>query len=132
MLFSTLGNITAANIAGSTPNSTGTINGTSTTVGGQTFAFGIDATTGLIAAMVVVIAIGAIAGIKVLGSGLSPPAVDLIIKGTFFFAVWGLLSTFAYSLLSQIAIFGAFIYFVLTVMYVVGFVQTLGSSGGDD
>lgn len=130
-LFNTVGMINDATYNMSVGNTTGVINSTETTVGGSTSSFGIGETVGLIAMIVGVIAVGTAVGIKALGSGLDSNSINLIIKGAFYLAFWGVLTGLAGGLLIAISLFGGFIYFILTAMFVLGFMQTLGESGGD-
>jgi hypothetical protein len=87
---------------------------------------------GLIGAVIGIMALATVVGIKVLGSGISEFGVSTIVFGTFYLLVWGIFSVLSLSMLMQIAVFGGLLYFALTVMYTVGIVSSLGSSGGED
>lgn len=111
-------------------NSSMTLNGSSSNINIPvgTFTFAISATQGAIAVMMSIIVLGSIIGIRVMGSGILGVSAEIIVKGAFYFALWGLFSVFAQPLIAAIPIFGILIYLMLTVMYIIGFVQ--GLSGG--
>ncbi len=111
-------------------NSSMTVNGSSSSINIPvgTFTFAISATQGAIAVMMSIIILGSLIGIRVMGSGILGMSAEIIVKGAFYFALWGLFSVFAQPLIAAIPIFGILIYLMLTVMYIIGFVQ--GLSGG--
>jgi len=91
--------------------------------------FVIDPVLGAIGMLVVIGVIAAIIGIQILGSGLSPESVKMIMSMTMYGGMWGVLSILSYPLLNSIEMFGAVIYITLTLAYVIGIIQKLG--GGD-
>lgn len=84
-----------------------------------------DLQTGVIALIIVMIAIGVIAGVQVLGSGLSDFSVSVIYKSVFFYSVWLLLSLFGTPSMFSVPIFGVVFYFFLTLVYSLGVVQQI-------
>jgi hypothetical protein len=96
------------------------------------YNFKISAIQGAILMITTIIAIGAVVGIRVLGTGVSSITVEIVTKGTFYFALWGILSAFAQPLISQIYLLGSIIYIILSLMYVIGFVQSINSGGSDE
>lgn len=96
------------------------------------YNFKISAIQGAILMITTILAIGAVVGVRVLGTGVSNISVEIITKGTFYFALWGILSAFAQPLISQIYLLGTIIYVILSLMYVVGFVQSINSGGSDE
>jgi hypothetical protein len=89
-------------------------------------------TTGLIALIIVLVVVGVVAGIRVLGSGLSSYSVMLIHKSTVYYGLWGVFSAFSFGLFLGIPIFGVLIWFALTLVYSIGFFSTLNSSESGD
>jgi hypothetical protein len=96
------------------------------------YNFKISAIQGAILMITTILAISAVVGVRVLGTGESNITVEIVTKGTFYFALWGMLSAFAQPLISQIYVLGSIIYVILTLMYVVGFVQSINSGGQDE
>ncbi len=90
------------------------------------FAFSITPTQGAIIIMSTVIAIGAIVGIRAFSTGLDRFSIETITKGAYYLAIWGILSAFAQPTIANIPYFGVILYLVLTLMYVSGFVQSIG------
>jgi hypothetical protein len=112
-----------------------TLSGTTSTLTQQNtnVAFGIDMTTGLVILIVSMVIIGTVAGVRVLGSGLSNFAVVLIYKSAVYWGLWGMFSAFSITAFMSIPTFGVFIWFLLTLIYTLGFFQTLnGGGGGED
>lgn len=94
--------------------------------------FGLDMTTGLIILIITMVVIGTIAGIRVLGSGLSNFAVTLVYKSAVYYGLWGMFSAFSLTAFMTIPVFGVFIWFLLTLVYTLGFFQTLNGGGGEE
>lgn len=104
-----------------------TVNGTTTTLefSGDDMLFAIDPTVATIGVFVIIIAIVAVLGIQVLGSGLSPESIRVIMACILYGAVWGLLSILAMPLILAIEVFGTIIYMVLLIGYIVGVIQNI-------
>jgi hypothetical protein len=83
---------------------------------------GVD---GLLALMIGFIAIATLLGVHFFGSGLSDSSINIIYKSTVFYTIWGIFSFLGlgvgneYGIIS-IPVFGVIIYFILTLVYVVG------------
>jgi hypothetical protein len=89
-------------------------------------------TTGLIILIIVFVTVGVLAGIRILGSGLSSYSVQLIHKATVYYGLWSIFSAFSITSFTIIPIFGLFIWFGLTLIYTIGFFQTLNGGTEDD
>ena len=107
------------------------INGTSTII---EFSMGdgifgvTELSTGLIIITVIVgVAVGF--SVQVLGTGLSVVGTRAILYAAFYSSLWIILSLLAEPLIRSIEVFGALIYMLLTVTYVVGVIKSY--SGGD-
>ena len=87
--------------------------------------FSIDELQGAIVILIAITVGIAFVGIKVLGSGLSDPSVKVIITATVYTGLWLVLSVLASSLIFSIEIFGAIIYVVLTIIYVIGVIEKI-------
>ncbi|TET57865.1 MAG: hypothetical protein E3J52_09615 [Promethearchaeota archaeon] len=103
------------------------VNGSATTLEftGDDMLFAIDPTVATIAVFVIIIAIVAVLGIQVLGSGLSPESIKVIMACILYGTVWGLLSVLAMPLILAIEVFGTIIYMVLLIGYIVGVIQAI-------
>ena len=99
-------------------------------VGGQDALFNIDPVLGFTLTIIVVVALASVLGITVLGSGLSPTTVRVMIIGITYAGIWIVFSILAEPLISSIEVFGTLIYVSLTIGYVYGVVQKI-ASGGD-
>lgn len=87
--------------------------------------FYIDQFEGAIVILIIVIAIVVVVGLRFFNSGLSDPAVRTFTIIAFYVSLWGIFSVMAYDLIVSIAIFGAFIYICLTIIFIVGVFQTI-------
>ena len=106
------------------------INGTTTTVNVNANAlFSIDPFLGLIGMIIVLVVLATAVGIQVVGSGLSPETVRIIVIGTAYGGLWIMFSLLAEPLISSIAIFGSLIYVTLTIGYIWGVVQKIAGGG---
>lgn len=91
-------------------------------------AFGSLGVIGIVSVMIVV---GAVIGVKILGIGESDVSLSLIIKGTFFLTLWGVMSAYAFPLISLVPVLGILFWFLLTLLYGVGVVNQVGHPQGD-
>lgn len=91
--------------------------------------FDINMTGGFIALIVTLIVVGVLAGIQVLGSGLSDSSVKLIYSSTVWFGLWGVFSGLTFVLFVSLQIAGLIMWFGLTLIYALGFFdKTTGGS----
>lgn len=88
----------------------------------------IDPVIGAITIIIVIATVGAIVGIQVLASGLSPESVRVLIIAIAYTGIWTVLSFLALPLISSIEIFGSLIYVTLTIGYVIGVIEKVGGS----
>ena len=92
--------------------------------------FNVNMTAGFIALIIGLVAVGVVAGIRVLGSGLSEYSVQLIHKAAVYYGIFGVLSALSFTALFNIPYFGGFFWFGLTLAYSLGFFQSLQVTGG--
>jgi len=111
------GNSFMAHSAGDTYSAV--VNGTTSDYSITSEGFSIDAYTGAIGWLVIIVAIGVGAGLTVLATGLSEVSVNLLYKAIFYGAIWGILSIFPAPLMFQIILFGPTFYISLTIVYVI-------------
>lgn len=98
-----------------------------TASGGYGVPIGIDAITGALAIIIALVAIAAVVGIQVLGSGISEQSVKTIITVVGYASIWGIFSILSINLINAIEIFGHIIYLVLTIIYAIGVMNKLSS-----
>lgn len=104
------------------------INGTDTqyTQAGSEYAITITETLGLMAIIAVCEIVGTIAGINVLGSGLSDTSVRIIYKTMGLTILWTVLSVPNILLLLLIPYsLGMLFYLVISLIYAIGVIQTV-------
>lgn len=95
-------------------------------VEGYTMAVGIDAGNGVFVVLIAGIAVAVVAGIRVLGSGLSEFSVRMISKVTLFYCFWLFFSLFAITAFDLFPLgLGWLFYIVMTLVYSFGVVETL-------
>lgn len=98
--------------------------------------FSIDSTQiggAILILTVTMIALAAVLGITVLATGLNTNSIKTILYAVVLGGTWALLSTLSFPLIVSIEVFGAVIYILLTVGFVVGAFQLIsGGSGGGD
>jgi len=87
------------------------------------YTFGLDPITGGIVLIVTVATLGALIGIRIVGSGLSESSIKILMTSFFYGGIWTLLSVISANLIIAIEGFGALIYLVLTLLYAIGVVS---------
>lgn len=92
-------------------------------------SFSMNTSLGLIAVVIGILAVAAIVGLKILGSGVDTAGTILMI--TAFLAVWGVFSVLSLSLITAIPILGPVCYFFLTAMYTIGIFLRISGGGTD-
>jgi len=95
-------------------------------ISGTDIIFNIDPIVGALVILIAVIGFAILIGIQVLGSGISPESIRIIINCTLYAGIWGILSVLSSPLIISIEVFGSLIYISLTIGYVIGIVQKLG------
>lgn len=105
-----------------------TLNQTESTVSTETASVAISAVvaSGVISLVVSSIALAVVSGINVLGSGLSDVSVEAIFKSASLYGLWCLFSVLALLMFLEVPVFGLLLYFVLTLFYSVGVVNSIG------
>lgn len=84
---------------------------------------------GVLALVGVIMAVVLVVGFHFLGSGESEVGVVTILKGGSYLSLWGLFSLTSAALIGSIPVFGALFWLVLTLMYTIGVVGSIGGSG---
>lgn len=133
-LFSNLDMSTSQTFSSSESTGSQTVDGETSEYTGDstTTSFTMVMATGLIVLITLLVVVGAVAGIKVLGSGLDTYSVQLIHKACAYYGFWGIFSGLSFYAFSTIPSgFGLFLWLGMTLIYTLGFYQTLGSGGGD-
>lgn len=98
----------------------------------RSILFDVTATSiGFFAIVAALVALGIIAGVRLLDSGLSGFSVKIIVMAAAFGGLWTVMSGMSVDLLTSIPIFGNILFFGLTLVYTIGSVFML-SGGGED
>lgn len=87
--------------------------------------FNLWSADGFVAILIIAIAIGAVAGISFLGSGLSEYSQNIVFVSVTYMGVWAVCSLAMYQYVQDIPLFGAVVWLVLTVMYMFGVVEVV-------
>jgi hypothetical protein len=90
--------------------------------------FNISTATGIMLILTIAIAIGIVAGIKVLGSGLSDPSQSMIFNGILFGGLWACLSIVSSQFLFD-TMPATMLWMTLTIVYIIGMGIHLNPSG---
>lgn len=93
--------------------------------------FDLSSTQISLSILVAAIAIGTAIGIRVLGSGMSETSQEIIFKGTFFSAMWVIMSIIAQPLITEVTFFGSVFYIGISLMFLIGFVMSIRGGGAD-
>lgn len=106
------------------------------TSGSNQYFFILTSSVGMIALVVVIMGVGSIVGLKIFGTGESEISVELLLKGSFYLTVWGVMSLLSYPLISGAgATAGGFIiyvfYFILCTVYALGMINSIGNGGNN-
>lgn len=91
--------------------------------------FSMGTSLGIIGLVVAVIALAAVVGLKIVGSGIGEFSSRTIVIATGFITLWGLFSILAIGGITSIPIIGTIFYFVLTGAYSIGVLDAVG--GGE-
>lgn len=97
---------------------------------GNSYTYMLNSSLGTIALIAVIMGVGALAGITFFGTGLSEVSVSLLLMGSFYLAIWAVLSMLAYPLILQAGFYLFIPYFALCFMYTIGVIQSV--NGGND
>lgn len=110
-------------------NSSGTftVNGSDTSfaMGEQNLILGIDATEGIMIAIIAVGALVAVVGIKVLDSGLSDYSQKGIVNFSVYGAFWGIFFLTVHDFIILAEVVGWFIFFLISVLHFFGIMQVI-------
>lgn len=92
--------------------------------GGYVFQFQISAIFfGLTSA---VIGVALVIGIRALGSGIADASGSMVLRVLIYSIIWTLLSTMTFGFLSLVPTFGLPLYSILSIMYAIGVMLSLG------
>lgn len=94
------------------------------------FNFTFDITAGIAVIISLIVAVFFL-GIGVMGSGLTSYSQNLALQGFFYIGLWSVLSFVSYGLFVEIGVIGNVAYWLMTIMYMIGFVGEVGSNVGD-
>lgn len=83
---------------------------------------------GVMIMLVAAITIAIVAGISVFGSGLSELSQELTMKLAVYGGLWAIFSVIAYDILETLPTYGALLWTGMTIMYAIGFTQSVGTS----
>ena len=115
-------------------NSSGTFlvneEGATLEYGGGNLVLGISATEGILASVVAIVAFGIAIGIKVFDSGISEFSQKIIFMFSIYMGLWGIFTVFSYNLMTSIPVFGAFIFFSITMVHLLGIIQEVNTNYG--
>lgn len=92
--------------------------------------FDISTAQGIMLILTVAVAVGIIAGIKILGSGLSDISQSMIFTGLLFGGLWACLSIVSATFLFD-TIITLMLWSIITIMYIIGMGIHLSGSGSD-
>lgn len=76
------------------------------------------------------LALAAIIGLRIFGSGLAGASIGLIFKLSSLLLLWTILTTMSYSILFDFPTFGALIWLILTFSYTSGVLMSIAGAGG--
>lgn len=85
-----------------------------------------------IVVITILMTIGIVAGLRAFGTGIAGISVEVLMKGTFYFGFWLILTELSMSLITAVPLVGGIIYLALTTMYLFGFVSSIGGGGAND
>jgi hypothetical protein len=116
-------------------NGTVDINGTtgsySSSYGGV-FTFDFFTGDGLLVTIIVLVSAVILLGIGLFGSGLSVFSQNLVLQSVVYLGAWGALTIMSKDfILVSTGIIGIILYFILTIMYGIGFIMQVTSSSGE-
>lgn len=86
--------------------------------------FNVEMTTGIIALIVGCTVIATISGVRLFSTGLSEQSIKIIYNSTVYYGLWGIFSALSYPMFTNLPIFGVFAWFMLTLVYSIGFFET--------
>lgn len=94
--------------------------------------FDIGSSLGLITVTTILMGVGAVIGLHFFGTGESDISIGMVLKFTGFLMIWGVFSILSMNTLTLLPLaLGGTFYFGLTIVYVIGMVDSIGSSSGD-
>ena len=117
-------------------NGTVDINGTtgsySSSYGGV-FTFDFFTGDGLLVTIIVLVSAVILLGIGLFGSGLSVFSQNLVLQSVVYLGAWGALTIMSKDfILAGTGTIGIILYFILTIIYGIGFIMQVTSSGSGD
>lgn len=122
---------------GFTTDTSGTIdiNGTSGSYSspyGGIFTFDFFTGDGLLVTIIILVSAVILLGIGLFGSGLSVFSQNLVLQSVVYLGLWGALTIMSKDfILVGTGIIGIILYFILTIIYGIGFIMQVTSSSGE-
>jgi hypothetical protein len=107
---------------------TNSINNT-TIPGAEPQSFDIWGLQGALIILIAAVAVGTVAGINILGSGLSDTSQRMIFNSVLYIGLWAVLTVVTSTLVFGSGIIFLMLYIVMTIMFVIGFAGETNSSG---
>lgn len=99
---------------------------------GASTHFDLGSSLGLIAVTTILMGVGAVIGMHFFGSGESDVSIGMVLKFTGFLMIWGVFSILSMNTLTLLPLaLGGTFYFGLTLIYVIGMVDSIGHPSGD-
>jgi hypothetical protein len=92
-------------------------------------SFDIWGLQGALIILIAAIAVGTVAGISILGSGLSDTSQKMIFNSVLYVGLWAVLTVVTSTLVFGSGIVFLLLYVVFTIMFVIGFAGEINSSG---
>jgi len=96
--------------------------------GAETVSFDIWGVEGLLVLLSIGVAVGIVAGIKILGSGVDALTHALIFNGIIYFGIWAALTIISSDIMFENGVMG-FTWMGLTLMFVLGFTRETQEGG---
>lgn len=101
-----------------------------TTMTGTGMTIDIATSVGFFVLITGLVALAAIVGMRVFGSGTANSMV--IVYGTAYGIMWGVLSAASYNLILAMSWFGSIIFLALTLIYTLGVINSFGGASSED
>lgn len=114
---------------------TGGVNNTTIEIpsaGEQTFSINMSDTTLILAILIAGIGVAVVAGVNILGSGLSDTSQSVLFNSVVFLGLWAVLTVFSASMVFTNDLM-ILLYVIITIIFVIGLAMHIsGSTGAGD
>lgn len=85
--------------------------------------FSLMSPDGLMAVLIIAMAVGIVSGVTVFSSGLSELSQSIVFQTTIYLAIWAVVSMAAYEVINSVPELGALLWLSLTAVYCIGVAQ---------